>query len=88
MKRYIDPEIKKLSLNIQLQEKSKSKNYNFKFEDFDIVGGNWKHKDWNTWMKGGDGYAETEKIVKRYIAECKKPYGTRDLSFIHLANDN
>ena len=80
-------EYKQFKENQKFYHIQASKIYDFKLEDFDIIGGSWKHKDWNTWMKGANGYAETKKIVKQYIDECKKPYGERDLSFIHLVND-
>lgn len=70
-------------------ETAKNKVWSFKEEDFsiDLLTNKWKHKSWKTWLKGGDDYAETKKLVKRYIEECAKPYGTRDLSFIHLVKD-
>ena len=37
-------------------------------------------------MKGCGRYDHTKKLVERYIEECKKPYGHRDLSQFHTLN--
>jgi len=89
MKRVYDPEQLKIKSMRKLYDVQKNKSYSYSFDDFDIVGGNWQHKDWKVWMKGdpnGD-YSKTKKIVLKYIAECKKPYGQRDLSQFHLVSD-
>ena len=39
-------------------------------------------------MKGGNDYAETKVIIRKYIAECKKPYGSRNLSEFHIINSD
>ena len=90
----------KNELQVQIEATAKavknqqSKKYNYKFEDFEIVPQgvlyNWKHKSWKTWCRGpidGSGIKGVRNMVRRYIAECQKPYGKRDLSFVHLYYD-
>ena len=87
-KRIITEEEKYREKVEKLCEEAKNKTYNYTLDDFEIMGGCWKHKNWKTWCKGVESYSETqEKFVKRYIDECNKPYGHRDLSFVHLSND-
>jgi len=72
----------------KLYQEAKNKTYNYTLDDFTIMGGCWKHKNWNTWCKGVESYSETqENFVQRYIDECAKPYGQRDLSFVHLYSE-
>ena len=91
MRRIISDDQKKINEVKHLYKKQQKKKFNYSLDDFsiDLLSGKWKHKDWKVWMKGvpsGD-YAETKEIVKRYIKECKKPYGQRDLSQFHLFSD-
>lgn len=89
MKRVYDAEQQRIKKMQKLYASQRQKTFNYSIDDFNIVGGNWQHKDWNVWMKGdptGD-YSKTKKIVLKYIEECKKPYGQRDLSQFHLASD-
>lgn len=86
-KRIITEEEKYRNKVAKLYEAAKEKKYEYTLDDFEIMGGCWKHKDWKTWCKGLESYSETQKqFVQKYIDECKKPYGTRDLSFVHLAD--
>ena len=84
MKRVYDPEQQRIKEMQKLYVSQSKKSFNYSLDDFEICGACWKHKDWNTWMKGVDSYSETQKIVKEYIAECNKPYGHRNLSKFHL----
>ena len=89
MNRVYDPEQQRIKNMQKLYVLQRQKTFNYTIDDFDIIGENWQHKDWNVWMKGdpnGD-YSKTEKIVLKYIDECKKPYGQRDLSQFHLVSD-
>lgn len=90
-KKFITEEQRKLNEVKNLYKKQQKKKFNYSPDDFsiDLLSGKWKHKDWKVWMKGAPSgnYAETKEIVKRYIKECKKPYGQRDLSQFHLIND-
>ena len=89
MKRIISNEQKRINEVRGLYESQRNKEFNYSINDFDIISGNWQHKDWKVWMKGdpnGD-YSKTKKIVLKYIEECKKPFGKRDLSQFHLVND-
>ena len=90
-KKIISEEQKRFNEVKHLYKTQSKKTFNYSPDDFsiDLLSGKWKHKDWNVWMKGapnGD-YAETKKIVLKYIEECKKPYGKRDLSQFHLVSD-
>lgn len=77
--------------------RQESKTYDYRPEDFEIVpickGSivfKWRHKSWKTWCAApinGKGIIAVKTLINRYIFECKKPYGKRDLSFIHLYND-
>lgn len=73
----------------KMYEEGKNKVWDFKEEDFsiDLLTLKWKHKTWKTWVVGGSDYTETKKLIGRYIEECKKPAGSRDLSFIHLVKE-
>lgn len=88
MRKVIDEAQNQRIINSQLIKKQMSKKFNYSPDDFsiDLLSGKWKHKDWKTWMKGdpsGD-YIKSKEIVLKYIKECKKPYGQRDLSQFHL----
>ena len=89
MGKIISDEQKKINELKHLYENQKNKVFNYSIDDFDIIGGNWQHKDWKVWMKGdpNGNYSKTKKIVEKYIKECKKPYGQRDLSQFHLVSD-
>lgn len=86
MKRFYDPEQLRIKSMQKLYVSQSKKSFNYSIDDFEIYDSQWKHKDWNTWMKGCDRYDHTKKLVERYIEECKKPYGQRDLSQFHLCN--
>jgi len=87
MRKVIDEAQNQRIINSQLIKKQMSKKFNYSLDDFSIElsNGNWKHKDWKTWMKGCGQYDQTQRLVEKYIAECKKPYGQRNLSQFHLA---
>ena len=90
MRRIISDDQKKINEVKHLYKKQQKKKFNYSPDDFsiDLLSGKWKHKDWKTWMKGdpsGD-YAKSKVIVLKYIEECKKPYGQRDLSRFHTLN--
>jgi len=89
MAKIISDEQKKINELKHLYENQKNKVFNYSIDDFEIIGGNWQHKDWNVWMKGDPNrdYSKTKKIVLKYIEECKKPYGQRNLSQFHLVSD-
>lgn len=89
MGKIISDEQKKINELKHLYENQKNKVFNYSIDDFEIIGGNWKHKDWEVWMQGDPigYYSKTKKIVEKYIEECKKPYGQRDLSQFHLVSD-
>lgn len=70
-----------------LTKKQMNKQFKYSLDDFEIYDSQWKHKDWKTFCKGCGKYDKTKELVKRYIAECKKPYGKRDLSQFHLVSD-
>lgn len=84
MRRFYDPEQKRIQEMQKLYASQKQKTFNYTLADFEIYPRGWKHKNWNTWMEGADNIHKTKEIVERYIKECKKPYGKRDLSFVHL----
>lgn len=97
MKRIISDEQKRMNEVKHLYENQKKRIFDYSISDFYIkpiseetitfeaITFKWKHKNWKTWMKGAKGYAATQDIINKYIIECNKPYGTRNLSFIHLA---
>ena len=84
-KKIISEDQKRLHEVKVLYDNQKNKKFDYKFEDFEINGNTWKYKSWKTFVKGGNNYTETSAIIHKYIAECKKPYGKRNLDFIHLA---
>ena len=71
----------------ELTKKQMNKQFNYSLDDFEIYDSQWRHKDWKTFCKGCGTYDKTKELVKRYITECKKPYGKRDLSQFHLISD-
>lgn len=71
----------------ELTKKQMNKQFNYSLDDFEIYDSQWRHKDWKTFCKGCGKYDKTKELVERYIAECKKPYGKRDLSQFHLVSD-
>ena len=83
MKRVYDPEQLRIQNMQKLYVSQKKKKFDYSLDDFENCGGCWKHKDWKLWMKGDPSYSKTQEIIKHYIDECKKPYGKRDLSFVH-----
>ena len=91
MKRVYDAEQQRIREMQKFYASQSQKKFDYTEDDFsiDLLSGKWKHKDWKTWMKGdpsGD-YAKSKAIVLKYIEECKKPYGQRDLSQFHLISD-
>ena len=88
-KRIITPEEKYRNDMAVLYEEAKNKKWNFKLEDFTIDENfNFTYKDWKgTYCKGGDSAAKTVEMINRYIEESNKPYGARDLSWLHLVID-
>ena len=87
MKKLLSDEQQKLAKVQHSYVVQANKVYNYTLDDFEIFDSQWRHKDWKTWCQGEGSYSKTKKIVERYIAECKKPYGERDLNFIHLIVD-
>lgn len=85
-KRIISPEQQSLIETKKYYDAQKAKSYNYSADDFevDLLTNKWRHKSWKTWMKGEKDYSETKKLINKYIDECKKPYGTRNLSGFHL----
>ena len=86
MKRVYDTEQQRIHEMQKFYDSQSQKQCNYTEDDFSIdsLSNKWKHKSWKTWMKGGNDYAETKVIIRKYIAECKKPYGSRNLSEFHL----
>jgi hypothetical protein len=83
----IDEADKSRELQSKAYEIAKKKNWNLIKDDFTIDENfNFTHTSWKgVFCKGGDTVVATIEIINRYINECNKPYGKRDLSFIHLA---
>lgn len=85
-KSIFSDEQKRLNENKVLFENQKNKLFNYTLNDFVIdENNNFYHKSWKTKVKGGNSKSETINIINRYIEECNKPYGKRNLNFIHLA---
>lgn len=83
----LSDEQNRIESNKYLFENQKNKLYNYNLSDFIIdENNNFYHKSWKTKVKGGNSKEETINIINRYIIECNKPYGERNLNFIHLAN--
>ena len=87
MKKILDEAQVQRNLNFKRIKKQMNKQFNYSLDDFEIRDSQWRHKDWKTFCKGCGKYDKTKELVKRYIAECKKPYGKRDLSQFHLVSD-
>ena len=85
MKKILDEAQVQRNLNFKRIKKQMNKQFNYSLDDFEIYDSQWKHKDWNTWCKGCGQFNKTKELVERYIAECKKPYGKRNLDFVHLS---
>lgn len=85
MKKILDEAQVQRNLNFKRIKKQMNKQFNYSLDDFEIYDSQWKHKDWKTWCKGCGHFDRTKKLVERYIAECKKPYGKRNLDFVHLS---
>lgn len=70
-------------------DKARNRDWDLTEEEFTIDDNlNFTHATWKgVFCKGGDTVLATVEIINRYIEECRKPYGTRDLSFIHLVED-
>lgn len=73
----------------KLYERAKNKKWNYNLDEFKIDKKfNFSHKSWNgVYCKGGKSLVETIKIINRYISTVAKPYGCRDLSWLHLVNN-
>ncbi len=92
MKKILDDAQIQIVRNEKLIKKQMDKKFDYKFEDFEIVpihkGAStykWRHKSWKTYCSNPNkGYTLTALMVEHYINECKKPYGKRDLSFVHI----
>lgn len=85
-KSIFSDEQKRLNENKVLFENQKNKVFNYTLNDFVIdENNNFYHKSWKTKVKGGNSKSETIDIINLYIEECNKPYGKRNLNFIHLA---
>lgn len=85
MKKILDEDQVQRTLNFKRIKKQMNKQFNYSLDDFEIYDSQWKHKDWKTWCKGYGQFEKTKELVERYIAECKKPYGKRNLDFVHLS---
>ena len=86
-KSIFSEEQRRLIENKILFENQKNKVFNYTLNDFVIdENNNFYHKSWKTKIKGGNSKSETINMINRYIVECNKPYGERNLSFIHLIN--
>lgn len=70
-------------------DKAKNRDWTLAEEEFKIDENlNFTHATWRgIFCKGGDTVLATVEIINRYIEECRKPYGTRDLSFVHIVED-
>ena len=88
-KKFITSEEQYRNDMTSLYEKAKNKKWNFKLEDFTIDENfNFTHKDWKgTYCKGGNSVVATTELINRYIDESNKPYGERDLSWVHLVHN-
>lgn len=88
-RKLIDEEAQQRQICAAAYEVAKNKKWNLSQEDFNIDENlNFTHATWKgVFCKGGDTVIATIEIINRYIDECNKPYGKRDLSFIHLVSD-
>ena len=89
-KRIITPEEKYRNDMAVLYEEAKNKKWEYNFEDFKIDENfNFTHVSWKgTYCQGGNSVLETVELINRYIEEGSKPYGTRDLSWLHLVHES
>ena len=87
MKKILDEAQVQRKIISELTKKQMNKQFNYSLDDFEIYDSQWRHKDWKTFCKGCGKYDKTKELVERYIAECKKPYGKRDLSQFHLVSE-
>ena len=88
-KKVLDDEVvRRKELEIAY-DAAKNKVWTFNEEDFTIDPKfNFTHATWKgTYCKGGESLVDTIEIINRYIDECQKPYGKRNLSFIHIVKD-
>lgn len=85
MARKLPPDID-IELLQRLQDKQKLKTYKYDLEEFKIdEKNNISHPSWKgTKICGGNSVIESVEIINKYINECEKTYGQRDLSFVHL----
>lgn len=85
MSKRLPPDID-IELLQRLQDKQRLKEYKYNLEDFKIdENNNISHPEWKgTKIQGGNSVIESVEIINKYINECEKPYGKRDLSFVHL----
>lgn len=83
---YIDEDIERRKALNTAYEVAKKKKWDLTQEEFIIDEQfNFSHATWKgVFCKGGDTVVATIEIINHYIEECNKPYGERDLSFIHL----
>ena len=84
MKKILDEAEVQTNLNSKRIKEQMNKQFSYSSDDFEIYDSQWKHKDWKTWCKGCGQFDKTKVSVERYIAECKNPYGKRNLDFVHL----
>ena len=87
--KLVDEEAKRRKICTQMYDKARNIKWDLTQEEFTIDENfNFTHATWKgTYAKGGDSVVATVEIINMYIEECKKPYGERDLSFIHLVED-
>jgi hypothetical protein len=85
-KKIVDEEAIRREICAKAYEKAKNKKWDLTQEDFILdENNNFTHATWKgVFCKGGTTVVATMEIINRYIDECNKPYGERDLSFIHL----
>ena len=86
-KKILDEAHVQIKIISELTKKQMNKQFNYSLDDFEIYDSQWRHKDWKTFCKGCGKYDKTKELVEQYIAECKKPYGKRDLSQFHLVSE-
>ena len=85
---FDDEDMRRKSLNNAYKDAA-NKNWSLVDEEFTIDENfNFTHTSWKgVFVQGGTTVITTMEIINRYIEECNKPYGQRDLSFIHLVKD-
>ncbi len=89
MKKILDEEAIRRQECTKAYNNARRKVWDLVQEDFKIDENfNFTHVTWKgVYAMGGNTIIATVEIINRYIDECKKPYGQRDLSFIHLVKD-